>query len=298
MQVSSSVQGLQQTLASPAVVSGRGLFHGIETHVRMLPAPADSGIVFRRTDLPGNPEIPARTQSVVPGARRTILSAAGASVETTEHLLAALAGLQVDNCIIEVSAVEIPAVDGSCLPFCNAILEAGIQALSAPRRFLRVSRCQRVSDPAAEQWLEATPGGGNDLVVGYQLDYGDQSPIGQQSLALSITPDVFLSEIAAARTFVLSSEVEWLQSQGYGRHLTGQDLVVFAPDGSIIENKLRWPDEPVRHKILDCIGDLALAGAPIAGRIVARRSGHKLNHVMAQILSTTDISILVPSRAA
>ena len=187
---------------------------------------------------------------------------------------------------------------GRVSPFCTAILESGLQSQSAPRRVFRVTRCQRVSDPAAEQWLEAIPGGGEDFVVSYQLDYGDQSPIGQQSLALCITPEVFLNEIAAARTFVMSSEVEALKAQGFGQHLTGQDLVVFAADGSIVDNELRWADEPVRHKILDCIGDLALAGAPVAGRIVARRSGHKLNHVMAQILSTTDISSLVHSRAA
>lgn len=298
MQVLKWEHGLQQTLAGPAIISGRGLFHGLETQVRMLPAPVDAGIVFRRTDLSGNPEIPARTQFVVPGARRTILATGGATVETTEHLLAALAGLRVDNCIIEVSAAEIPAVDGSCMPFCNAILEAGLQTQSSSRRLLRVSRCQRVSDPASDQWLEAAPGGEDDFVVSYQLDYGNESPVPQQSLAVCITPEFFLREIAAARTFVLSSEVEALQAQGYGRHLTGQDLVVFAPDGSVIDNQLRWADEPVRHKILDCIGDLALAGAPMIGRIIARRSGHKLNHVMAQILSTTDISSLVPSRAA
>lgn len=290
--------GMQQTLARPAALSGRGLFHGVDARIRMLPASEDTGIVFRRVDLQGRPEIPARTEFVIPGSRRTILASAGATVETTEHLLAALAGLQVDNCVVEIRGPEVPAVDGSCLPFCEAILEAGLNQQSARRRVYCISRCQRVSDPAAEQWLEAIPSDGVDFVVSYQLDYGDQSPVGRQSLALSVTPETFLHEIAGARTFVMSAEVEALQAQGYGRHLTGRDLVVFAPDGSIVENRLRWADEPVRHKILDCIGDLALAGAAIAGRIVARRSGHKLNHVMAQILSTTDISSLVPARAA
>jgi UDP-3-O-acyl N-acetylglucosamine deacetylase len=290
--------GLQQTLARPAVISGRGLFHGVEARVRMLPAPENSGIVFRRVDLADRPELPARTEFVVPGSRRTILSAGGAAVETVEHLLAALAGLHVDNCLIEIRGPEVPAVDGSCLPFCEAILEAGLNQQTAVRRVTCIGRCQRISDPAAEQWLEAIPTLTGDLVVSYQLDYGDDSPLGRQSLALSITPETFLHEIAAARTFVMSAEVDALQAQGYGRHLTGRDLVVFAADGTVVDNRLRWPDEPVRHKILDCIGDLSLSGAAVFGRIVARRSGHKLNHVMAQILSTTHISSLVPARAA
>ncbi len=290
--------GMQQTLARPAVMSGRGLFHGVDARIRMLPAPENFGIAFRRVDLPERPEIAARTEFVVPGSRRTILASRGATVETVEHLLAALAGLRVDNCLVEIRGPEVPAVDGSCLPFCEAILEAGINQQSAARRLITVDRCQRISDPASEQWLEAVPSMTDDLVISYQLDYGQESPLGRQSLALAISPETFLHEIAAARTFVMSAEVDALQAQGYGRHLTGRDLVVFAPDGSVVDNRLRWPDEPVRHKILDCIGDLSLSGAALAGRIVARRSGHKLNHVMAQILSTTDNSSLVPARAA
>jgi len=264
----------------------------------MLPAPENSGITFRRIDLVDRPEIEARTEFVVPGSRRTILASRGATVETVEHLLAALAGLRVDNCLIEIRGPEVPAVDGSCLPFCEAILEAGINQQSATRRVITIDRCQRISDPASEQWLEAVPSMTEDLVISYQLDYGEESPLRRQSLALAINPETFLQEIAAARTFVMSAEVDALQAQGYGRHLTGRDLVVFAPDGTVVDNRLRWPDEPVRHKILDCIGDLSLSGASLAGRIVARRSGHKLNHVMAQILSTTDSSQLVPARAA
>ncbi|MEY3173120.1 MAG: UDP-3-O-[3-hydroxymyristoyl] N-acetylglucosamine deacetylase [Planctomycetota bacterium] len=290
--------GQQQTLARPAVVSGPGLFHGVDARLRMLPAPENSGIVFRRVDLRDRPEIPASTEFVVPGSRRTILASGAASVETVEHLLAALAGLHVDNCIVEIRGPEVPAVDGSCLPFCEAILEAGINQQFAPRRVTSIDRCQRISDPASEQWLEAIPSATGDLVISYQLDYGQDSPLGRQSLALAITPETFLHEIAAARTFVMSAEVDALQAQGYGRHLTGRDLVVFAPDGTVVDNRLRWPDEPVRHKILDCIGDLSLAGAAVSGRIVARRSGHKLNHVMAQILSTTAISGFIPARAA
>ncbi len=290
--------GLQQTLARPAVVSGRGLFHGVEARVRMLPAAENFGIVFRRVDLPDRPEVPALTEYVIPGSRRTILASCGATVETVEHLLAALAGLRVDNCLVEIRGPEVPAVDGSCFPFCEAILEAGINQQNAVRRMATVERCQRISDPASEQWLEAVPSLTDDLVISYQLDYGYESPLGRQSLALAITPEIFLHEIAAARTFVMSAEVDALQAQGYGRHLTGRDLVVFAPDGTVVDNRLRWPDEPVRHKILDCIGDLSLSGAGISGRIVARRSGHKLNHVMAQILSTTSTSRLIPARAA
>ena len=276
----------QQTLSGPAMIRGAGLFHGQEARVRLLPSEAGSGIRFRRVDLSGCPEIPARVEYVQPGARRTILTRGDARVETTEHLLAALSGLRIDNCVVELDGAEIPAMDGSAMPFCEAILGAGICGQGVLRRTGEIAELQRISEPASGQWIECIPSGSDDLVIDYRLDYGADSPLPSQSWAVEVTPELFLREIAAARTFVMAAEVEALQAAGFGRHLTRRELVVFESDGSVQENRLRWENEPVRHKVLDCIGDLALSGLSCSGRVVACRSGHKLNHVMARVLST------------
>jgi len=272
----------QRTIGRAVKISGRGLFHGCDVRVRLLPADPGVGVVFRRVDLVGRPEVAADVRNVAPGSRRTILCCGAAVVETTEHLLAALAGMGVDNCIVELDAREVPAVDGSCLPFCEAILAAGVVTQGVKKPEPMRLPLQRIGDPDGSQWVECIPG--SDFVVSYRLDYGPQSPVPAQSQAFAISPDVFLAEIAPARTFVLESEVEALQAAGYGRHLTGSDLLVFREDGSLIDNQLRWADEPVRHKILDCIGDLFLCGHEVSGRIVANRSGHRLNQLVAEVL--------------
>ncbi len=289
----------QQTLSRPALIAGRGLFHGIDAKLRLRPAGPDTGIVFRRVDLKDRPEVAAHVDNVASSSRRTVLSSStGAVVETVEHLMAALAGLQVDNCLIEIDAIEVPAVDGSSLPFCEAILAAGLTVQESERSILVVEESHGVNDRAGEQWIEVIPAYDGVSTVDYRLDYGLQSSLSPQSFSVELTPEAFLRDIAAARTFVLEDEVAALQQLGFGRHLTGRDLVVFDADGSVIDNSLRWADEPVRHKILDCIGDLALNGRVFAGRVVARRSGHKLNHVMAKTLSTIDTCRKLLQRAA
>lgn len=289
----------QQTLARPAAISGKGLFHGIDAKVRLLPAEAGTGVVFRRTDLAGRPQVHAHVDNVTSATRRTVLASRnGATIETVEHLLAALAGLRVDNCIVEINAIEVPAMDGSCLPFCEVILEAGLHELSGPRETLFIEVPQHVNDRRGQQWIEVISSHDGTSSVDYHLDYGAQAAIPSQSFSTNLTPEAFLRDIAGARTFVLEQEIESLQQLGFGKHLTGKDIVVIAADGSVIENTLRWADEPVRHKILDCIGDLALSGRMFAGRVVARRSGHKLNHVMAKTLSTIEAGRTLLLRAA
>lgn len=276
----------QQTLARPALIAGRGLFHGIAAKVRLLPAEPNTGIIFRRVDLHGKPEVAAHVDNVASAMRRTVLAAkTGATVETVEHLMAAMAGLRLDNCLVEIDAIEVPAVDGSCMPFCEAILAAGMVSQPAARKFLTVADSQGVNDRAGEQWIEVIPAYDGISTADYRLDYGAESILPSQSFSVELTPEAFLRDIAAARTFVLEDEVAALRQMGFGRHLSGSDLVVFDADGCVIDNTLRWPDEPVRHKILDCIGDLALGGRLFVGRVVARKSGHKLNHVMAKTLS-------------
>ena len=289
----------QQTLSRPALIAGHGLFHGIDVKVRLRPAEPSTGIVFRRVDLKDRPEVAAHVDNVRSAARRTVLaSRSGAVVETVEHLMAALAGLQVDNCLVEIDAVEVPAVDGSSMPFCEAILAAGLTQQSTERSLLTVEELHGVNDRAGEQWIEVIPAYDENATIDYRLDYGPEAVITSQSFSVELTPEAFLRDIAAARTFVLEHEVAALQQMGFGRHLTGRDLVVFDADGSVIDNKLRWQDEPVRHKILDCIGDLALSGRVFVGRVVARRSGHKLNHVMAKSLSTIEECQVLLQRAS
>lgn len=288
----------QQTLSRPALIAGQGLFHGVDVKVRLHPAEPGTGIVFRRVDMKNRPEVAAHVDNVRSAARRTVLaSRSGAVVETVEHLMAALAGLQVDNCLVEIDAIEVPAVDGSSMPFCEAILAAGLIQQSPTRSLLSVEHSQGVNDRAGEQWIEVIPAHDGNATVDYRLDYGPEAVISSQSFSVELTPEAFLRDIAAARTFILQDEVAALQQMGFGRHLTSRDLVVFDADGSVIDNKLRWPDEPVRHKILDCIGDLALSGRIYVGRVVARRSGHKLNHVMAKTLSMIEVCQSLLQRA-
>ncbi|MBL8817125.1 MAG: UDP-3-O-[3-hydroxymyristoyl] N-acetylglucosamine deacetylase [Planctomyces sp.] len=289
---------VQTTLSQPATFSGPGLFHGIEATVRLLPAEEHTGIVFQRVDIPDKPVIPARVEYVTSAARRTVLQGPqGGKVETTEHLMAALAGLQIDNCIVEISGPEVPALDGSCLQMCEAILEAGRCRQTATRKIARLREPHGAGGGDGE-WIEVTPRYTSVSSICYQLDYGQDSPVPAGAYSVNVTPEEFLAEIAGARTFVLESEIEALRRMGFGKHLTARDLIVFSEDGQVKENRLRWSDEPVRHKILDCIGDLALSGVPFVGQVIARRSGHKLNHVMASTLSMISGRDITGRRAA
>lgn len=274
----------QNTVANPVSFAGRGLFHGHDVTMKLLPADSGHGIVFRRVDLPGSPDIPACCQSIAKVPRRTVLtSAEGVAVETVEHLMAALAGLNVDNCLIEIDAHEVPAYDGSCRDFCDGILDTGLQVLDESITVLQVSRVATVDDGKG-QTLSIEPSDKSCTTVEYDLDYGPGSPIFPQSLTAEITPNWFYEHISAARTFVLESEITALKQMGYGRHLTAKDIVVLGKQG-VIDNELRWPDEGVRHKILDCVGDLALCGAVFRGHVRATRSGHHLNHELARKLT-------------
>jgi UDP-3-O-acyl N-acetylglucosamine deacetylase len=281
------VPRLQQTIAQPAVVKGVGFFTGADVTMRFHPAPENTGMSFCRVDCPGRPLIPASIEFVVPCNRRTMIEKDGVHVELTEHVLAALAGLQIDNCIVELNAPEPPGCDGSAREFTFQLLEAGIVPQSAPRdRFavsepirlhandgLRIPGCHVSAQPSSRQFL----------TICYDLDYGPDSPIPRQSLSLDITPQTFISELAFARTFVLESEVAALKAQGFGSRVTTRDVLVFSERG-VIENELRAIDECVRHKILDCIGDLALAGCDFTGFVSAHRSGHQLNQQLASCL--------------
>ncbi|MEM8865593.1 MAG: UDP-3-O-acyl-N-acetylglucosamine deacetylase, partial [Planctomycetota bacterium] len=196
------------------------------------------------------------------------------SVEMVEHILAALFGLGVDNCEVGVTASEMPGCDGSALAFVEAIADAGIQQQALPVQPLVVTEPVRCEDGG--KWIEARPPIGEELSVEYNLDYGADSSIAPQWAVAEITPMAFATELAPARTFLLEAEAEAIRAQGLAKHVTAQDLLIFGQDGPI-DNQLRYPDECARHKALDVVGDLALAGRPIVGHVVACRSGHRLN---------------------
>jgi UDP-3-O-[3-hydroxymyristoyl] N-acetylglucosamine deacetylase len=267
-------QRQQRTLAKPCQVTGFGYWSGRDVNVEFRPAPVGTGLVFVRTDLPSPKRIPASVQRRIEVPRRTTLAADGTSVEMVEHILAALYGLAIDNCEIACDAPEMPGLDGSCLPIVQALAAAGIVPQRAPCRRLIVTDVTRVGND--DCWVEARPAKTNTLSILYKLDYGQNNPIGRQTIELLVTPQNFATELASARTFLLQDEAEWLKSRGLGTRVTNQDLLVFNEDGPI-DNPLRFENECVRHKALDLIGDLALAGCDLVGQIIAYKSGHRLN---------------------
>ena len=245
------------------------------------PAAEHSGIVFVRGDLPRPARIPATVAQRIETPRRTTLAAAGATVEMVEHVLAALAGLQIDNCEIWVNESELPGCDGSSQPFVACLDKAGVREQEAWRNQLLVREPVRVGND--ESWIEARPSPAGGLSIRYRLDYGTGNGIGRQTYQAQLTPDTFRAELAPCRTFMLKPEADWLLAQGLGKRATHQDVLVFDTHGPI-GNELRFRDECVRHKVLDLVGDLALADCDMVGQFVAHRSGHRLNAEMVRVL--------------
>ncbi len=269
----------QRTLARSAEFSDTALFSGRRAHVRMMPAGPDTGVVFVRTDLDGRPHVPALAEFVGSTVRRTQLKRGAAEVGTVEHILAATAGARVDNMIIEIDGDEFPNIDGSALHFYRMLKEAGAveQAAARPAVF--------INDPVSVQdgdvAIFAIPSD-HGMSVSYTLDY-DSPLIEMQSFAFTFTEDNFASEVAPARTFCLSTEVEELKKRGLGRGATYKNTLVVSDKG-VIENELRFADEFARHKVLDVLGDLSLLGADLYARVVAVKSGHTLNVKLAREL--------------
>lgn len=274
----------QRTISRDVELEGRGMFTGTSVTLRMRPGGPHTGIWFVRTDQSPASRVEAVVESVSKRARRTALRNGTVAIETVEHCLSACAGLGIDNLLIELNADELPGLDGSGLPYVECLRTGGIleqEAVRDPFVITDVVRavegdCELVAlpplDPAAET-----------LEIAYDLDYGPAGPIGRQSYRVAITPETYEANIAPARTFLLEDEARELRAAGFGTHLTHADVLVFGPDGPI-ENQLRFPDECVRHKILDLLGDLMLLGRPIIGRIFARKSGHALNHALVRAL--------------
>jgi UDP-3-O-[3-hydroxymyristoyl] N-acetylglucosamine deacetylase len=271
----------QQTIARSVTVKGMGFLTGADITLHFHPAPENTGIAFQRLDLPGTEPIPATLDFVVPRQRRTAISYGGATVEMTEHVMAALAGLQIDNCLVQLDGPEPPGGDGSSLHCVQALLDAGIITQNADRSLLVLEHDCRVTGERDYGEITAAPVPRRTLVVTFELDYGPRSPIRPQLLTFEFSPEVFVTNFSFARTFILESEAAALKAQGYGSRITTKDLLIFGANGPI-ENELRAWDECVRHKILDCIGDFALLGCDLHGHFRAYRSGHALNHAICR----------------
>jgi UDP-3-O-acyl-N-acetylglucosamine deacetylase len=234
-----------------------------------------------RTDLRPRAHVPAHVDHVTGSQRRTTLGHAPAQVGLVEHVLAALAGLRIDNCQVELDAPEPPGLDGSARQFVEALLAAGIRTQPERRAVWCVG--EPVTLAAGGATLTLHPGAGPGLVVSYFLDYGPGSPIARQVHTQALTPGTFARDLAGCRTFILESEGEELRRQGLGARTTTADLLVFGPHGPV-DNRLRYANEPARHKVLDLVGDLSLLGADLCGHVVAYRSGHPLNVQLVRTL--------------
>ncbi len=270
----------QTTIGKRVEIRGVGLFSGREVAVELVPAKVDTGVVFVRTDLPGRPQIPALCECFGPIDRRTTLQSGEVGIHTVEHLLACCNGLGVDNLDVEISEEELPVGDGSALIFANAMWDAGVVELDSPRKHFRVEEPLVLQDGDAR--LEVHPGVGQELSIRYALDY-DGPPLGRQEVSFKIQPEVFLEQIAPARSFCLEVEASEMQSRGLGVGATYENTLVIGPDGPI-QNEFRFPDEAARHKVLDLLGDLMLLGRRLRGSIRAERSGHSLNTKLVEEL--------------
>jgi len=269
----------QTTLRDHTALSGVGVHSGLPVTLTFHPADAGTGVRFLRTHVEGRQdrEIPADMSAVTATEFATVLGdASGPLVSTAEHVLAALSGLGVDNALVEIDGPEAPIMDGSAAAFVAAIDQAGIVALPAARRYTKVLKPIRVEK--GDAFGELTPCD-RGFHVDVTIDFA-HSLIGRQSIALEVEPTTFRREIARARTFGFMKDVSKLWSAGYALGASLENTLVVADDRLLNPEGLRYADEFVRHKALDAIGDLALAGAPILGAYKSFKGGHKLNHAM------------------
>ncbi len=268
----------QTTVASSFEISGVGLHSNASVTVRVAPAPAWTGYVFRRTDLDSF-EIPARPQNVTHVSYATTLMKSGVMISTVEHLLSALYGCGIDNAIVEVDSLEVPILDGSSRQWVEMISDAGIIELGEPRNQLRVLRKIEVSEKNRTMSIEPA----SEFRISCQIDF-DHPCIGQQQFEIVTEREIYCREIAPARTFGFVHELELLRQNGLARGGSLDNAIALTPDAILNPEPLRFPDEFVRHKILDIIGDLALCGIPMLGHIRASRSGHGLHTMLLSTL--------------
>jgi len=267
----------QRTLSKNVRFSGIGLHSGKTVRLTLKPAPINHGIKFVRKDLPDDPTIPARFNCVVDTSLATVIGSDGVIVSTIEHLMACLAGLSIDNMIVELDAYEVPVMDGSAGPFTRMIMEAGIQQQEAPRHFFVLKEPIELEQDG--KFVGAYPD--TTFKITCNIDF-EHPLIRKQSCSIEVEDHVFEREISSARTFGFLHEVEYMKRYGLARGGSLDNAVVIDESGILNEGGLRYPDEFVRHKLLDCIGDFSLLGMPILAHIVTHKSGHAFNHAFLE----------------
>lgn len=267
----------QRTIQRPIQFSGVGVHSGKTVKLTIKPAPANHGIKFVRVDLPDNPEIPAIFNMVVDTSLATVIGRDGVIVSTIEHLMACFAGLSIENAIVELDSYEMPIMDGSALQYAALITEAGIVDHPDPRQFFVVKEPIELCEDGKSVGVYPAPCSRITCSIEY-----DHHLIGTQSYSIDLSEDRFVNEICRARTFGFLNDIEMLKLYGLGRGASLESGVAIDKDRIVNEEGLRYPDEFVRHKILDCIGDFSLLGLPILGHIKAHKSGHAFHHAFLQ----------------
>lgn len=272
----------QTTLKAPVIFAGVGVHSGIRARMAVKPAPSGTGICFRRVDRPGTGLIHARGDQVTEVQLGTTLtSEQGATIATVEHFLAACAGMGIDNLLVEIDGPEVPIMDGSSAVFCEQFLAVGLAEQSALRRRIRVLDTVEVQD--GMKWARLSPSDDNILTLKTKIEFETRA-IGTQHMAMRLVPGLFARDIAFARTFGFARDVETLKKMGLARGGSLDNAVVIDGDDIVNPEGLRSDDEFVRHKLLDAIGDLMLAGAPIAGVYEAYQPGHAMNNKLVRAL--------------
>jgi len=275
----------QKTIAYPVKIGGKGLFSGKSVDMTLLPAKPGDGIVFQRMDLPGQPLLPARLEYVKATPRCTILGRGDVEVQTVEHFLSAMAAFGIDNLLVQVSGPELPIGDGSALSFAEIMRKAEKKEFHVPKKFIVVQ--DPVYFTKNDVTLIALPS--DELRISYTLHYPQSAFIGSQFYSFSLDEEKFLKEIAPSRTFCLYEEIVPLLEKGIIRGGGLESAVVIKDDRVANPEGLRFPDEMVRHKILDLLGDLYLLGNPLLAHIIAIRSGHATNVEFARCLQKVKI---------
>jgi UDP-3-O-[3-hydroxymyristoyl] N-acetylglucosamine deacetylase len=275
----------QRTLSKNVRFAGIGLHSGKKVDLTLKPAPINYGIKFVRTDLPDNPTIPARFNCVVDTSLATVIGSDGVIVSTIEHLMACLAGLSIDNVVVELNSYEVPVMDGSAGPFTRMIMAAGIQEQAAPRHFFVLKEPIELAQDG--KFVGAYPAA--TFKITCNIDF-EHPLIRQQSCSIDVEDQIFEREISSARTFGFLHEVEYMKRYGLARGGSLDNAVVIAENKILNDDGLRYQDEFVRHKLLDCIGDFALLGMPILAHIVTRKSGHAFNHAFLENFFKTKAS--------
>jgi UDP-3-O-[3-hydroxymyristoyl] N-acetylglucosamine deacetylase len=273
------IQTRQQTLAKMVFCSGMGVHSGKIVNMTIHPAPINHGIQFVRKDLTGSPRISAHFNQVVDTSLATVIGSEGCIVSTIEHLMATFAGLSIDNALVELDSYEVPIMDGSAGPFTRLVRSAGTTAQSGPKCYFVIKKPIAIESEGKSVSVYPEPTTRITCTIEFP-----HPMIKRQTYSIEVTPDRFEKEISPARTFGFLHEVEYMKRYGLARGGSLDNAVVIGDNGVVNEGGLRFPDEFVRHKILDCIGDFSLLGLPIIGHIVTHRSGHAFNHAFLKTL--------------